>query len=250
MRLLENKVAVITGGARANSIGRATATLFRDHGATLAILDLDGEGAADLASNLGADHVGIACDVADAEAVNGAIGQVHDRFQRIDIACPIAGVSWPGKIAEITDQDYDRMLDVNLRGTFHLCRAVVPAMKQAGGGAIVCMASVAAQRGGGIIGGAHYAAAKGGVLGLMRAMARELGPDRIRVNAVCPSYIETNIGGDGFTDADKAKIAAVSVLGRNGRPEEVASTFLFLASDLASFITGATIDVNGGVHIR
>jgi NAD(P)-dependent dehydrogenase (short-subunit alcohol dehydrogenase family) len=131
-----------------------------------------------------------------------------------------------------------------------MSQAAVPALKTRGGGSIVCMSSVSAQRGGGIFGGPHYSAAKAGVLGLARAMARELGPAGIRVNSVTPGLIQTDITGDRLSDQKRAEIVAGIPLGRLGEAIDVARICLFLASDLSSYTTGATIDVNGGMLIH
>jgi NAD(P)-dependent dehydrogenase (short-subunit alcohol dehydrogenase family) len=139
---------------------------------------------------------------------------------------------------------------VNLKGVLFLSQAVIPQMKVQKSGSIACMSSVSAQRGGGILGGAHYSAAKAGVLGLARAMARDLGPDNIRVNCVAPGLIQTDIIAGKLTEERKAAIAAEIPLGRLGRAQDVANAFLFLASDLSSYLTGTTIDVNGGLLIH
>ena len=123
-------------------------------------------------------------------------------------------------------------------------------MRSRQSGSIACMASVSGQRGGGVFGGPHYAAAKAGVMGLAKAMARELGPDHIRVNSVAPGLIATDITGDKLTDDMKAKIIEGIPLGRLGQPQDVAGIYLFLASDLSAYVTGATIDVNGGMLIH
>jgi NAD(P)-dependent dehydrogenase (short-subunit alcohol dehydrogenase family) len=137
-----------------------------------------------------------------------------------------------------------------MTGVLNLSQAVVPHMRERKSGSIACMSSVSAQRGGGIFGGPHYSAAKAGVLGLAKAMARELGPDNIRVNCVTPGLIETDITAGKLTDAAKAEILKGIPLGRLGTAEDVARIYLFLASDLSAYTTGAVIDVNGGMLIH
>ena len=159
-----------------------------------------------------------------------------------------AGVLGAQRIMQITRENYDAVLEVNLRGTLHMSQACIPILRP--DAAIICIASIAAQRGGGLLGGAHYAASKGGILGLMRAMARELGPAGIRVNAVNPGVILTPINKDVFDDAIRDQLTGQVPLGRLGQPEDVAGSCLFLASPLSSYITGASIDVNGGIHIH
>jgi NAD(P)-dependent dehydrogenase (short-subunit alcohol dehydrogenase family) len=156
------------------------------------------------------------------------------------------------RLAEVDRAAYDAVLDVNLRGTLLMTQAVLPAMRARKAGSIVNMASVAGQRGGGIFGGPHYAAAKAGVLGLTKAAARELAGEAIRVNAVCPSLIDTDIvhSGPGWTPERAAEIMKSIPMGRAGQAREVAGCCLFLASDLSSYVTGSEIDVNGGSHIH
>ena len=161
-----------------------------------------------------------------------------------------AGISQPLKIMDIEPKNYDAVLDVNLRGTLYMSQAAIPQMRPGEAGSIVCMSSVSAQRGGGIFGGPHYSAAKGGVLGLAKAMARELGPDNIRVNSVTPGLIQTDITAGKLTDELKVEIAKGIPLNRLGVADDVANACLFLASDLSSYITGAVIDVNGGMLIH
>ena len=191
--LLQDKICVITGGGSMRGIGRATARIFAQHGATVAILDLDGSLAIEAAQELGEAHFGATANVADAESVNPAIAAVLKKFGRIDVLVNNAGITQPVKTLDIGPKDYDRVLDVSLRGTLIMSQAVIPSMRENGGGSIVCMSSVSAQRGGGIFGGPHYSAAKAGVLGLGKAMAREFGPDGIRVNSIAPGLIETDI---------------------------------------------------------
>jgi len=168
----------------------------------------------------------------------------------LDILINNAGITQPVKFLEIDKAGWDAVLDVNLRGVLLLSQAVVPHMRRRSRGSIACMSSVSAQRGGGIFGGPHYSAAKAGVLGLAKAMARELGPDGIRVNCVTPGLIETDITGDKLTDEMKTEIMKGIPLKRLGAAVDVANAFLFLASDLSAYITGAVIDVNGGMLIH
>ncbi|MCJ2048303.1 SDR family NAD(P)-dependent oxidoreductase [Methylobacterium sp. J-070] len=248
--LLNDRVCVITGAASARGIGKATARLFAGQGARVAILDLDAGQAEEAARDIGPGHLGLACDVTDRAACAAAADEVVTRLGRIDVLVNNAGITQPLKIMEIGPENYDAVTDVNLRGTLYMSQAVIPAMRQQGSGAIVCMSSVSAQRGGGIFGGPHYSAAKGGVLGLAKAMARELGPDGVRVNAVTPGLIQTDITRGKLTPELKVEIARGIPLGRLGVADDVANACLFLASDLSTYITGAVIDVNGGMLIH
>ena len=246
--LLDGKVAVISGAASPRGIGLATARLFAAHGARVAILDLQGFNEA--AAGLGPAHRGYACDVTDRAACGRAVEGVLADFGGIDILINNAGITQPLKFMEIGPAQWDAVLDVNLRGVLNLSQATVPHLRERRAGSIACMSSVSAQRGGGIFGGPHYAAAKAGVLGLAKAMARELGPDGIRVNCVTPGLIQTDITGGKLTPEMKQDIAATIPLGRLGEAEDVARVFLFLASELSGYITGAVIDVNGGMLIH
>lgn len=248
--LLEGKVAVITGAASPNGIGFATAKLFAKHGAKVVILDLDEKAAADAAASIGPEHRGYACNVADKQSCDAAVARAVAEFGAVNVLIANAGITQPAKVCDITPADWDRIMSVNLDGVLYMSQAVVPYMKKQGGGSIACMSSVSAQRGGGILGGPHYSAAKAGVLGLAKAMARELGIDGIRVNCVTPGLIGTDISKGKLTEEKKAEIAAGIPLNRLGKPEEVAGCYLFLASDLAGYCTGNTIDVNGGMLIH
>ena len=241
--LLSDKICIITGAASARGIGRATARLFAQHGARTVILDLDEAQARAAAADLGEAHLGLACDVTDKAACLKELG-------RVDVLINNAGISQPLKIMDIEPKNYDAVLDVNLRGTLYMSQAAIPQMRQAKQGSIVCMSSVSAQRGGGIFGGPHYSAAKGGVLGLAKAMARELGPDNIRVNSVTPGLIQTDITAGKLTDELKVEIAKGIPLNRLGVADDIANACLFLSSDLSSYIAGAVIDVNGGMLIH
>jgi len=248
--LLANKTAVISGAASARGIGRATAKLFAEHGARVAILDLDAAGAKQAADELGPNHIGIRCDVADLASCRTAAEQVIAAFGKVDILINNAGITQPLKLMDISPENWQRVVDVNMSGVLYLSQAFVPHMRARKQGAIACMSSVSAQRGGGIFGGPHYSAAKAGVLGLAKAMARELGPDGIRVNCVTPGLIQTDITGGKLTPEMKAEILKGIPLNRLGEAEDVARIYLFLASDLSSYVTGAVIDVNGGMLIH
>jgi NAD(P)-dependent dehydrogenase (short-subunit alcohol dehydrogenase family) len=223
-------------------------------GARVAILDIDGAAAKSAAQNLNPisenPHLGIACNVANQDSCAKAIEAVIAAFGQIDILVNNAGVTQPVKLLEITPSDWDRIQDVNLKGVLFLSQAVIPHMRRRKVGSIACMSSVSAQRGGGIFGGPHYSAAKAGVLGLAKAMAREFGSDGIRVNCVTPGLIGTDITAGKLTDEMKTKILEGIPLGRLGEADDVAGIYTFLASDLSAYVTGAVIDVNGGMLIH
>lgn len=250
MGLLDGKFAVITGAASPRGLGKATARLFAEHGATVAILDLNEGHAAEAAADIGADHIGLACDVTDRAGCQAAADALLARWGRIDILVNNAGITQPLKIMDIAPENYDAVTDVSLRGTLYMTQAVIPAMRAQRAGSIVNMSSVSAQRGGGIFGGPHYSAAKAGVLGLSKAMARELAPDQVRVNAICPGFIATDITAGKLTAEMHAQVLAGIPMGRAGEASDVAGCALFLASDLSGYCTGTEVDVNGGSLIH
>lgn len=248
--LLKDKVAVITGGAGINGLGFATARQMAAQGARVVIMDLARAEPAAAATRLGAEHLGLVGDVTDKAACDAAAAQVLEAFGRIDVLVNNAGITQPVKTLDITGADYDRILDVSLRGTLYMSQAVLPAMRQQKAGSIVCISSVSAQRGGGIFGGPHYSAAKAGVLGLARAMAREFGPEGIRINCITPGLIETDITQGKLSPEQKKEISQTIPLNRLGCPDDVAGACVFLGSDLSVYCTGITLDVNGGMLIH
>ena len=250
MRLLEGRAAIVTGAASPRGLGKATARLFAEHGCRVAILDLDAQEAAQAAAEIGDGHLGLACDVTSRQACDAAMAAVEDAFGQVDILVNNAGITQPLKVMEIGPDDYDAVLDANLRGTLNMSQAAIPHMRGRGAGAVVNMSSVSAQRGGGVFGGPHYSAAKAGILGLTRAMARELAPDGIRVNAICPGFIDTDITAGRLTDEMRAQIRSAIPMGRVGEASDVAGCALFLACDLSAYVTGSEVDVNGGSHIH
>lgn len=248
--LLKDKVAVITGGAGLNGLGFATARMMAEQGAKVVILDLEVAKPEAAAAQLGAGHLGLVANVTDKASCEAAAAAIQAHYGRIDILVNNAGVTQPAKFLDITGADYDRVLDVSLRGTLYASQAMLPAMRAQKSGAIVCISSVSAQRGGGILGGPHYSAAKAGVLGLARAMAREYGGDNIRVNCVTPGLIATDINKGKIPDDKRQGILDGIPLARIGEPADVAGCVVFLASDLAKYCTGVTLDVNGGMLIH
>jgi NAD(P)-dependent dehydrogenase (short-subunit alcohol dehydrogenase family) len=255
--LLENKVCVIVGAASLRSIGYATAELFAAHGAKLVLLDImmNEEKANQIATSI-ANEIGhtpeiisIKCDICSTEDCNKAIETAIAKFGTIDCLVNCAGIVKSGGMLSITDDEYDTILDVNLKGTFNICKSALKIFTEKQSGVIVNLASLAAQRGGGLVGGAHYAASKGGVISLTRSIAREFAPLGIRANVICPAMIETSML-DGLSEEQLKDVVSGIPLKRVGKTIELAGACLFLASDLSGFTTGATIDVNGGIHIH
>ncbi|MBR1219790.1 SDR family oxidoreductase [Bradyrhizobium sp. U87765 SZCCT0131] len=246
--LLSDKVAVVTGGGNVKGIGFAAARMFAANGARVAILDNDGAALADAAKLVGPAALPLQVDVASRAACHDAAERVRAQWGRVDVLLNNAGVVQKRRVAEVSDDDYTFVLDVNLRGALHVTQELLPLMAR--GSSIVFIGSIAAQRGGGLLGGPHYAASKGGILALAKSLARELGPAGIRVNAVNPGVIHTAMTENAY-DADlRASVTASIPLGRFGTPDDVAGACLFLASGLSGYITGAEIDVNGGQHIH
>ncbi|WP_068118784.1 SDR family NAD(P)-dependent oxidoreductase [Tropicimonas marinistellae] len=250
MGLLEGKFAVVTGAASARGLGKATAKLFAEHGATVAILDLDQAQAEAAAADLGEGHVGMACNVIDKAQVQHVMEALIEKWGQVDILVNNAGITQPLKFMEIEPENYDAVTDVSLRGTLYCSQAVVPHMRERKSGSIINLSSVSAQRGGGIFGGPHYSAAKAGILGLTKALAREVAPDNVRVNAICPGFIATDITQGKLTPEMKAQVLAGIPMGRAGEASDVAGCALFLASELSAYCTGTEVDVNGGSLIH
>jgi NAD(P)-dependent dehydrogenase (short-subunit alcohol dehydrogenase family) len=248
--LLQDRIVVVSGGATEKGIGLATARLFAEHGAAVAILDLERQNPAEVAANIGKAHRGYVCNVTKKDECEEVARRIIDDFGQVDILINNAGITQPIRIMDVKPENYDAVLDVSLRGMLYLSQAFIPHMVSRGKGSIASTSSVSALTGGGFFGGPHYSAAKAGMLGLTKDMARELAPKGIRVNAVAPGMVDTDIRGDLMTKETFNKILSTIPLGRIASPQEIASVFLFLASDLSSFVTGATIDVNGGMFIH
>ncbi len=254
---LENKVCIITGAASVRSIGYGTAELFAAHGAKLVIVDLvmNDQIADELIKNIETqigkktEVICLQCDIRTNTDCDKAIEKVIAHFGTIDCLVNCAGIVKSEGMLSITEQDYDLIMDVNLKGTFNICKSVLKVFAEKQSGVIVNLASLAGQRGGGLVGGSHYAASKGGVISLTRSIAREFASMNIRANVICPAMIETPML-DGLSEEQLDTVIAGIPLKRVGKTSELAGACLFLASDLSGFVTGATIDVNGGIHIH
>ncbi len=252
--LMQDKVCVVTGAASANGIGGATAKMLASHGARVALLDVSASVEAAARHLFGqysaSGAIGVACNIAIRSECADAAQAVLRAMGRVDAVVHCAGIIRSGGFDQISESEFDEVLAINLTGAFNIAHAFAPIMVAQGNGSIVNVASVAGQRGGGLVGGAHYAASKGGVLSLSKSLARELGPLGVRVNSVCPSLIETDFVTNAVSGDRIRELTSGLPLGRPGRPDEVASACMFLASDLSSYVTGATLDVNGGSHIH
>jgi 3-oxoacyl-[acyl-carrier protein] reductase len=237
------KVLLLTGANGA--ISRAIATLFHEHGASCVLTDLDGEGVSAFTRELdpgGVRTLALRQDVAQASDAERAVEATVARFGRIDLLVTAAGVYRDRLVSEMSEAEWRQSIAINLDGVFHSCRAAIPHLAE--GSAIVNIASMAGHRGS--YAHAHYAAAKGGVLSLTRSLALELAP-RTRVNAVSPGLIEGPMVQPLI--AKKPELIQNTPMKRLGTAQEVAGVVAFLCSDLARFVTGETVHVNGGLHI-
>ena len=241
----KDRVAIVTGAAR--GIGKAIALCFIKEGARVALVDVEKERLRILseeAENLGGQAIALSCDITQSSEVRVMVDGVHKRFGRIDILVNNAGIIRRGTIETVTEEDWDQVIAVNLKGTFNCCKAVVEIMKQQGYGKIVNISSIAGKVGD-ITSAPGYGSSKAAVDALTKTLARQLAPCGITVNAVSPHAIETEMSAQWSEERRKEIIASIP-LGRLGKPEDVAEAVLFLVSDSASFITGEILDVNGG----
>jgi NAD(P)-dependent dehydrogenase (short-subunit alcohol dehydrogenase family) len=242
---LTGKTAVITGGA--SGIGRACAIALAEAGAQVAAVDINDAGAQETVDAIGAG-IAVRCDVADPESVAAMHDQVVQHMGGADILVNCAGIiSYTKGIGAVPSDQWDLLLDVNLRGTYLTCQAFIEDMKARQWGRIVNFSSLAA-RVGGIEVGIHYAASKAGLIGLTRTLAKEGGPHGITVNAVAPGIILTEPVRRQMAGREDTYTAQIP-LRRLGQPGDVANVILFIASPLSSYITGAVIDINGGIYM-
>jgi len=231
------RVALVTGAAQ--GLGRAIALRLLDEGCSVAALDVHPCGLANLPEMV----LPVIADVTVEDELEIAVGQVTEAFGGVDILVNNAGVQNSERIPELTTATFERVLKVNLTGAFSLSRLLLPQMKERGWGRIINMGSMAGKAGG-LTTGAAYTASKAGLMGLTKSLARE-GAPRVTANALAPAFIETEM-----TDPNiRADLAAKVPVGRLGTPAEVAAAVAFLASDLAGYITGEIMDVNGGFHM-
>jgi len=242
---LTGRTALVTGGSR--GIGKACCEMLARAGAKVVVnYRVERPWAELLAQRIGeagGEAWAVGADVSLPEEANMLVDETVDRFGRLDILVNNAGIWKGGAIEEISDGEWNEMLGVNLTGTFNTIRAAVPYMKSSGGGRIINVSSTAGQRGEALH--AHYAATKGAVISLTKSLAAELARDGILTNCVAPGWVETDMT-ETALEQDRESIASVIPLGRVARPEEIAGAVLFLASDLATFVNGEILNVNGG----
>ncbi|MGV3720139.1 MAG: SDR family NAD(P)-dependent oxidoreductase [Actinomycetota bacterium] len=245
---LDGRVAVVTGASR--GIGKSIAEVLAKAGARVALVARDVARLQAVAAGIAADGgeaLVHAADVKDAASCRGIVESVLAAWGRLDILVNNAGVGASGAIETVTEERWDEVLDTNLKSMFLLCQAAAPAMRERGWGRIVNISSIAAQTGG-VSGAVAYSASKGGALAFTRTLARDLAPFGITVNSITPGQIETDMGH--VAPERMSQILGLIPLGRIGAPEDIAYPTLFLCSEEAGYITGATLDVNGGILKR
>ena len=244
---LKDKVAIITGSAR--GIGQATALKFAVEGARVVVCDLDRKAVDEVVAQItasGGQAVGFTLNVTDKASIAAMVKGVIDKYGRVDVLVNNAGIVDDAMLRKMTDDQFERVIDINLKGTYNCARAVVDIMVAQGAGVILNASSVVGLYGN--FGQTNYAASKFGVIGMAKTWARELGRKGIRANAVCPGFVETTILKSIPQKVMQAMIDRVP-LGRLAKPEEIANTYAFLASDEASYINGAVIEVSGGATV-
>ncbi|MBU3601663.1 3-oxoacyl-ACP reductase FabG [Polynucleobacter sp. AM-25C3] len=240
---LKDKVAIVTGAAK--GIGFATAKRFAQEGAKVMIADVNPD-AVKAAVDLIPGSEAYVVNVTDRASIEAAVDQIMQRHGRIDILINNAGITQDARLVKMTEAQFDAVIDVNLKGVFNCTQLVVPHMLEAGKGAVVNASSVVGIYGN--FGQTNYSATKFGVIGFTKTWARELGPKGIRVNAVCPGFIATEMV-KAMPENILQDIERRSWLGRLGTPEEMANVYLFLASDEASYVNGVALEASGGISL-
>lgn len=244
--MLQDEVAVITGGGK--GIGFAIAERFVAEGAKVVLAGIDGDLAKRSAEQLGGagTAIGVACDVTDPDAVQAAIETATGEFGSLDVMVNNAGITRDATMRKMTLDDFEAVLDVHVKGAWLGTRAAAAVMREQGSGSIVNVSSISGKVG--MVGQTNYSAAKAGIVGLTKAAAKEVAHKGVRVNAVQPGLIRTDMTTALREDVWQAKLAEIPMQ-RAGEPSEVASVVLFLASEMSSYMTGCVLEITGGRHI-
>jgi NAD(P)-dependent dehydrogenase (short-subunit alcohol dehydrogenase family) len=242
---LNGKVSVVTGGAR--GIGLAIATSLANYGADVVIADINEEGASKAAGMLKGKSCGMSVDVSSVPQIEKMIREIMKKYGRLDILVNNAGILHTSGIEEVTEEEWDRIMAVNLKSAFFASQQALKYMKQQNCGRIINISSIAGRNGGFEI-GCGYSASKAGIIGMSRNMARKMAPYGITVNVVAPGTVESEMSRQFSEEAMQSLLANIP-LKRLGKPENIGETVAFLSSDAAGFITGAVIDVNGGMFM-
>ncbi|GAA2199380.1 SDR family NAD(P)-dependent oxidoreductase [Sinomonas flava] len=249
-----SRTVILTGAASPRGIGRASAHYLAERGWSIGIIDLDAEAAKRVAEEIALEHgvaaAGAGANVADEDQVRAAFDELEGSLPQIVALVNLAGVSSPVPYLEVTAEEWNRVLDINLNGVHYATRRAVESMVKHGVGRVVSLSSVSAQRGGGTYSKTPYSAAKAGIIGFSRSVARELGQQGITVNVISPGPIDTDIMGGTLTEERKEKMAADGVLPRIGSPRDIAAAINYLISEDAGFVTGQTLNVDGGLYMH
>jgi 3-oxoacyl-[acyl-carrier protein] reductase len=252
---LDGRVALVTGAASERGIGREIGLAYAAAGASVGLADVDEDGvraAAQALRSAGGRALPLRMDVTDPESVSTAVAALEQDLGPVDILVNSAGISRSTPIWEVGLEEFDRIMDVNVRGGFLCLRAVLPGMMQRRHGRIVWLSSMAGKQGGGVFGTSHYATSKAAVIGLCQAAARELGPYGITSNAIAPGFVETGIvarsSSQELEDRVRDLVTDSAPLRRPATTKDIACAALYLASDAAAYVTGEILDVNGGSY--
>ena len=250
----ESRTVVLTGAASPRGIGRASAHYLAERGWNIGIIDVDAEAAKRVAEEIALEHgvaaAGSGADVSVESQVRAAFDELEGALPQIVALVNLAGVSSPVPYLEVTPEEWNRVISINLNGVHYATRRAVETMVQHGVGRVVSLSSVSAQRGGGTYSKTVYSAAKAGVVGFSRSVARELGHEGITVNVISPGPIDTDIMGGTLTDERKERMAADGVLPRIGTPRDIAAAIAYLIGEDAGFVTGQTLNVDGGLYMH
>lgn len=244
------RTAIVTGAASERGIGRVTAERLASEGWSVAVLDLEADAAKSVAASIAEQHsvptYGVGASIADEEQVWAAVDEIEANLPTVVGLANIAGVSSPTPFLELTTKEWDRVFDVNMRGTYFVTRRVAETMVKNHIGRILSVSSCSARMGGGTFSKVPYSAAKAGIIGFTRAVAREISPLGVTVNAIAPGPVDTDIMGGRLTDDRKSELAAGLLVGRVGTQADIASLIAYLLKEEAGFITGVCYDINGG----